>query len=68
MKSIDEIKSQLYLLLAFLSTSSLISISFSLRYLEPLADWSELQKECIDRTVAYEGLSSKVWSCNGGGK
>ncbi len=68
MESIDEIKPHLFLLLAFLSTSSLISISFSLRNLEPLADWAELQKQCVIRTVAYPGLSSKVWSCNGGGK
>ena len=68
MKSIDEIKPHLFLVLAFLSTSSLISISFSLRSLEPLSEWAELQRECIERTVAYKGLSSKVWSCNGGGE
>ncbi len=68
MKSIEEIKSHFFLVLAFLSTSSLISISFSIKSLEPLADWAELQKECIERTVAYQGLSSKVWSCNGGGE
>ncbi len=53
--------------LAGISTFSLISISFTLRSLIPLAEWAELQNECIKRTVAYEGLSSKVWSCNGGG-
>jgi len=68
MKSIDEIKSHLFLVLALLSTSSLISISLSLRSIEPLADWAESQNSCIKRTVAYEGLSSKVWSCNGGGE
>ncbi len=68
MKSIEDAKTYLFLVLAFLSTSSLISISFSIRALEPLADWAELQKDCIERTVAYKGLSSKVWSCNGGGQ
>ncbi len=68
MKSIEEIKPHLFLFLAFLSTSSLISISFSLRSISPLADWAELQKDCVERTVAYKGISSKVWSCNGGGE
>ncbi len=68
MKSLDEMKSYFFLFFGFLSTSCLVSISFSLNSLEPLAEWAKLQKDCIDRTVAYPGLSSKVWSCNGGGE
>ncbi|KGG12755.1 hypothetical protein EV11_2013 [Prochlorococcus sp. SS52] len=54
-------------MLGTLSTASLLSISFSLRSLLPVAEWAELQKDCIERTIAFEGLPDRVWSCNGGG-
>ncbi|AAP99769.1 MULTISPECIES: hypothetical protein [Prochlorococcus] len=67
MKFVDFIKSNAFLLLGTLSTASLLSISFSLRSLLPVAEWAELQKDCIERTIAFEGLPDRVWSCNGGG-
>ena len=41
--------------------------------LVPMAKWANSQNECIERTFRIDGknmqgLSSKVWSCNGGGK
>ncbi|KGG15037.1 MULTISPECIES: hypothetical protein [unclassified Prochlorococcus] len=69
MKYLDFIRpSNAFYLLGILSTASLISIAFSLRSLAPIAEWMEIQKDCIDRTVAFEGLPDKVWSCNGGGR
>jgi len=53
-----------YPFLATVSTASLFSIALSLL---PIANISEIQKDCIDRTIAFDGLPDKVWSCNGGG-
>ncbi len=54
------------------STISLFSISKSFNevsnVLDPIAEWAEIQNQCIEKTTAYEGVSSKVWSCNGGGE
>ena len=72
------IGSQKYLICAGLSTFSLIfsslsfiSISRSIKEvsssLEPISEWAEIQNQCIDKTTAFQGVSSKVWSCNGGG-
>ena len=68
MKYINQIKSNLPLLLGVLSTASLISIAFALNSLLPLADWAKTQNDCIQRTTAFDGLADKVWSCNGGGE
>ncbi len=68
MKYLDLLKSNSFLILGLLSTISLVSISFSIRSLLPVAKWSELQMDCVERTIAFEGLPDKVWSCNGGGK
>ena len=67
MKYINQIKSNLPLLLGALSTASLICIAFALNSLSPLVDWAKTQNDCIERTTAFEGLPDKVWSCNGGG-
>ena len=67
MKAIAFIKENSLLVLGIISTASLVSISLSLRTLSPLVDWAKIQNDCIDRTIAYEGLPDKVWSCNGGG-
>ena len=67
MKYLELLKSNSFLILGILSTASLVSISFTLRSLLPMADLAEIQKDCIERTIAFEGLPDKVWSCNGGG-
>ena len=73
-----------YLICAGLSTFSLvftsisiISISKSVKEisndLESISEWAESQNECITKTFRIDGkntqgIPSKVWSCNGGGK
>ena len=68
-----------YLICASLSTLSLvftsisiISVSKSVKEistdLETISAWAAMQNQCIERTTAYKGVSSKVWSCNGGGQ
>ncbi len=72
-------KTHKYLICAGLSTFSLIftslsviSMSKSLKEvstrLDPISKWADLQNECIAKTTAWKGISSKVWSCNGGGE
>ena len=72
-----------YLILAGLSTFSLIYTSISIisisksvkeisTSLEPISIWAESQNECITKTWRIDGkntqgIPSKVWSCNGGG-
>tara|TARA_B100000700_G_scaffold282778_1_gene334563 strand:- start:365 stop:616 length:252 start_codon:yes stop_codon:yes gene_type:complete len=72
-----------YLILAGLSTFSLIYTSISIisisksvkeisTSLEPISIWAESQNECITKTWRIDGINtrgipSKVWSCNGGG-
>ncbi len=60
----DFVKTYAFPVLAVASTASLISIATSLL---PISEWSRIQTDCIDRTIAFEGLPDKVWSCNGGG-
>ncbi|WP_320674778.1 hypothetical protein [Prochlorococcus sp. MIT 1341] len=65
----EMIRAHAYPVLAVVSTVSLVIISTSLI---PIAKWSRSQNECIERTfkvngINTQGLSSKVWSCNGGG-
>ena len=67
MKDLYDFKLSAPLLLGAISTASLVSISFSLNSLMPLAEWANIQNDCIERTTAFEGLPDKVWSCNGGG-
>ena len=73
-----------YVICASLSTSSLIftsisviSISNSVKEvstnLEPISRWADTQNECVTKTFRIDGINtqgipSKVWSCNGGGK
>ncbi len=73
-----------YLIFAGLSTLSLvftsismISVSKSVKQistdLEPISTWADSQNECIIKTFRIngkntQGIPSKVWSCNGGGK
>ena len=73
-----------YIICAGVSTFSLIftsisviSISRSLKEvsiaLEPISIWAETQNECVTKTyringINTQGIPSKVWSCNGGGK
>jgi len=64
MKIQEPIKTYAYPVLALASTMGIISIAFSLL---PIANWSRIQNDCIERTIAFEGLPDKVWSCNGGG-
>ena len=68
MKYIEFFKSNSLLILGIVSSASLVSISLSLRALLPVADWAKIQNDCIERTIAFEGLPDKVWSCNGGGQ
>ncbi len=53
-----------YPFLACVSTASFVSIALSLM---PISNWAKIQNDCIERTVAFEGLPDRVWSCNGGG-
>ena len=51
------------------ASQSLEEVSKSL---EPISTWANTQNDCIERTFRINGkntrgLSSKVWSCNGGG-
>ena len=68
-----------YLICAGFSTLSLVFTSFAITSvsnsvkeisteLETISAWAAIQNQCIERTTAYEGVSSKVWSCNGGGQ
>ena len=73
-----------YIICAGVSTFSLIftsisviSISRSLKEvsiaLEPISIWAETQNECVTKTYRIngkntQGITSKVWSCNGGGE
>tara|TARA_Y100001968_G_C19412826_1_gene747299 strand:+ start:1059 stop:1268 length:210 start_codon:yes stop_codon:yes gene_type:complete len=64
----DSIASHAYVVLATISTFSLLAVSISLL---PVAKWARIQNECIERTFRTEsnnaGIPTKVWSCNGGG-
>ena len=65
----EMVRAHLYPVLAGVSTVSLVLIAVSL---VPIAKWSRSQNDCIERTFRMggkdtQGLSSKVWSCNGGG-
>ena len=53
-----------YPLLAIIGTASLATTAISLL---PISNWAKNQNDCMVRTVAYDGLPDKVWSCNGGG-
>ena len=73
-----------YLICAGLSTLSLLftaisitSVSRSVKEisteLEPISAWADSQNECVTKTFRIDGkntqgMPSKVWSCNGGGK
>tara|TARA_Y100001968_G_C19397074_1_gene738954 strand:- start:538 stop:789 length:252 start_codon:yes stop_codon:yes gene_type:complete len=73
-----------YLICAGLSTLSLLFTSISIislsksvkdisNDLEPISSWAESQNECITKTFRFDGkntlgITSKVWSCNGGGQ
>ncbi len=73
-----------YLICAGVSTLSLVftsisnnSLSNSVKEisndLQPISDWADSQNECITKTFRIDGINtqgipSKVWSCNGGGK
>ena len=67
MDFIKNLKANAPILLGLISTMSLVSIAFSLNSLSPLAKWSKIQNECIERTIAFQGIPDRVWSCNGGG-
>ena len=72
-----------YSILAGLSTISLITSSYyaiktsrsinqASESLLSISKWAEAQNDCIDKSFKVNGkdtlgLSSKVWSCNGGG-
>ncbi len=65
----EMIRSKAYPILAVISTISLVGIFASLI---PIANWTRIQNECIERTFRIDGtntqgLPAKVWSCNGGG-
>ena len=65
MKISEKVRLYSYPILAFISTASIFSIAVSL---SPIAKWSRIQNDCIERTIAFEGLPDRVWSCNGGGQ
>ena len=63
------IRAHAYPVLAVISTVSLVGIFSSL---VPIAEWARTQNDCVERTFRIngknvQGLSAKVWSCNGGG-
>tara|TARA_Y100001968_G_scaffold326163_1_gene368745 strand:- start:253 stop:504 length:252 start_codon:yes stop_codon:yes gene_type:complete len=76
-------ESHKYLICASLSTFSLIFTSISFisisksakeisNTIQPISIWAESQNECITKTWRIDGkntlgITSKVWSCNGGG-
>ena len=60
-----------------LSSFSIISISLSLKEVSnaliPVTKWADTQNECVTKTFRIngkntQGIPSKVWSCNGGGR
>ena len=60
-----------------ITTISIISVSKSVKEisndLQPISAWANSQNECITKTFRIDGkntqgIPSKVWSCNGGGK
>ncbi len=62
--------SQLYPIIAVISSASLLHISISL---VPIAKWASTQNSCVHKTFRTDGtnnagIPSKVWSCNGGGQ
>ena len=73
-----------YLILAGLSTLSLLVTSISIitvsksvkeisNDMESISAWANSQNECITKTFRIDGkntqgIPSKVWSCNGGGQ
>ena len=69
MTSKEEVKQQLFLIFAGLTSISLCIIATSS---VPLAKWAKSQNDCIEKTFRTDGtnnagIPSKVWSCNGGG-
>ena len=80
----DLFENNKYMICASLSTLSLvftsisiISLSKSVKQisieLEPISTWADSQNECITKTFRIDGkntqgIPSKVWSCNGGGR
>ena len=79
----EMIRAHAYPLFAAVGTLSLVISSFALieasktlkeafKSIEPISKWAEIQNDCVERTFRINekdtrGLSSKVWSCNGGG-
>ncbi len=66
----EMIRSHAYPVLAGIGAVSLVVIAASLA---PIAKWSRIQVECIERTYRVDGnnvqgIPHKVWSCNGGGQ
>tara|TARA_Y100001968_G_C19191982_1_gene635632 strand:+ start:158 stop:436 length:279 start_codon:yes stop_codon:yes gene_type:complete len=79
----EMIRAHSYPLLAAIGTFSLVISSFTLidasktlkeasKSIEPISEWAKTQNNCVEKTFRINGkdtrgLSSKVWSCNGGG-
>ncbi len=81
MKPKELIATNKYLIMAGLSTVSIIisslSVSRSVKEISSsllsISTWADSQNECIERTFRIDGkntqgIPSKVWSCNGGGE
>ncbi len=69
----EMIRKHAYPFLAAISTMTLVITSISIiEASRSLSKWAKTQNECIERTFRIngkdtQGLSAKVWSCNGGG-
>ena len=84
MKPKEFIATNKYLLMAGLSTISIIISSLSIlsvsrsvkevsNSLLSISTWADNQNECVEKTFRIDGqntqgIPSKVWSCNGGGE
>jgi len=79
----EMLRAHAYPVLAAVSTVTLVITTFSVidaskslkeasKSLEPISIWAKTQNDCVEKTFRIgqrdtRGLSSKVWSCNGGG-
>ena len=69
----EMVRAHSYPVLAAVSTVTLVITSISvIEASRSISQWAKMQNDCIERTFRIngkntQGLSAKVWSCNGGG-
>jgi len=74
MTSREIFRAHAYPFMAAVSTATLVLTSiYVVDASRSISKWAKIQNECIERTFRIngndtQGLSSKVWSCNGGGR